>query len=358
MGGAPDDGNGTTVLVRVAWIGAVATIAAALIAVVPQIFPPEPTPPPPPTPKTTTTGEPAKFDIAPVDAQFPFTQVGARPVSLAADSGRIWVADPTRPEAWWVNADGAPKTHRVRLSDIERPAQAPIRPVGVAAANGAAWFVDERHDLLWRIDAESNVSATPSHVGRSPAGVAIDGQVVWVVSRKPGAVWRIDAGSGDRLGAPIDLSPGAPRAIVARGGVAWVVGSEGPRGAVWKISSGDSEPESTPGLDGAPVVAVAMADDAVWIANADGKVSRIDPDENVVETSTPLEGRPCGIAVGKEAVLVSDSEGDQVWRLDPKGGRPLERPVRVEAHPCAITLGTDAAWVGNLGDNSISRITP
>lgn len=341
-----------------ALIAAAATIAAAVIGAVmvkildDQEVDPLPAPVPRPTPLDPIT-------IPAVDKQSSFTQVGARPLSLAAGDRKIWIADPTRTEAWWLDATEAPTTHLKQLPDIEQRRDRPIRPVGVAVADGAAWFVDEEHDLLWRIDEGTNAVDDPTPVGDRPGGVAVDGNVVWVLSRSSAAVQRVDASSRTLLGESIDLSPGNPRAITAREGVAWVVGtSEHGRGAVWRVA-GEAEPEPTTGLRNAAVVAVAATDDAVWIADGAGNVSRIDPDQNaVVDTSARLAGRPCGIAVDKDAVWVTDSDGDQIWRLDPDDARFIGHPIRVEAHPCAVTLKAGTAWVGNQGDNSISRVTP
>ncbi len=356
-----DDGSGKWGVPPAGWIGAAAAIIAAVIGILPLILDDGPSPSPPPPPPPTSPPSPSSPPPPPPTPKKPskpsgFTQVGARPISLAAGSGKIWVADPTRTEAWWLDTGDIPATtYQVNLRDVSRRGKDPIRPVGVAVADGTAWFVDERHDLLWSVDEGTRRSASPVHVARSPAGVAVDADVVWVVSRKPGRVRRIDANSVGSLAAPIEL-PGIPQAIAARDGVAWVIGSR-PRGAVWRIS-GNSEPDPTTGVDDADPVAVAATASAIWVADASGSVLKIDPAQNVVKEAIRLDGRPCGIAANKGAVWVTDSERDLLWKLNPEDPRDVDRPIRVEARPCAVALYADAVWVGNLGDNSISRVQP
>jgi len=351
VSGSGGDGNWLVKAIVVGVIGVAGTVLAAVLLEGIQGGDD-------PGPVVTGTTPSGATTIPVLDKQSSFTQVGARPLSLAAGSRKIWVADPTRTEAWWLDATDAPKTHLEQLPDVRHGLDDPIRPVGVAAADGAAWFVDESHDLLWRIDEATTTADPPVRVGNRPGGVAVEGGVVWVLSRAPGEVQRVDANSRSLQGQPIALPLGIPRAIAAHKGVAWVTGTAANRrGAVWKLS-GDTEPEQTTGVGRAPVVAVAATDNAVWIADLNGNVSKIDPDANVVGATVRLAGRPCGIAVDKDAVWVTDSDGDQVWRLDPENALPMGNPIRVEAHPCAVTLDAGTGWIANQGDNSISRVTP
>ncbi len=104
--------------------------------------------------------------------------------------------------------------------------------------------------------------------------------------------------------------------------------------------------------------AVATGFDAVWVANLDGTVSRIDPGNRQVTNTIEVGGEPCGVAVGEGAVWVGDKDRDRVWKIDPEGNKQVGKAIEVEDDPCAIAAGDDAVWVANRGDSSLWRITP
>jgi YVTN family beta-propeller protein len=56
---------------------------------------------------------------------------------------------------------------------------------------------------------------------------------------------------------------------------------------------------------GARPRAVATSDGAVWVANADGTVTRIDPETNTVAETIRVGGHPTGVAVAHGRVWVT-----------------------------------------------------
>jgi DNA-binding beta-propeller fold protein YncE len=277
-----------------------------------------------------------------------FTQVGVSPRSLALGVGKadlLWVADPTRPEAWWLGGDDV-RTHQIFLS-------ATARPTGVAvdAGEDVAWIVDETNDRAWKIDVASKRRAGSVYLGRGskPQSVVVAGRVVWIANRN-GSVSRIDTVTNSAL-EPIKLG-GSLNSIAAGGGAIWATDTRGD--VVWRIDQESLLRDATNDAPGTGPRAVAYGEDAAWVANRDGSVTRIGSDGiSTIRVSKEL----CGIAVGAGSIWVSDRTARAVWEIDPASKQRGAGPIEVEDAPCAIAAGDDV-WVANRGDSSISRIQP
>jgi DNA-binding beta-propeller fold protein YncE len=276
-----------------------------------------------------------------------FTQVGVSPRSLALGVGadRLWVADQTQPEAWWLDASGdRVRTHRVPLNETARPTG-----VAVDATRETAWVVDEGNDLAWQIDIRSKTFVRKVKVGDSPQAVAVAEGVVWVANSR-GTVDMINAISGQRIGKPIAIGERLS-GIAAGGGAVWVL--DGKDGIVWRIDASSGKPAPPSQVENAR--SIAIGDGVAWVARSDGTVSRIAPDG---VTSIDVGDQLCGIAVGQGGVWVSAPGKDRVWRIDPATRERSGPPIQVEDAPCAIAAGAGSVWVANRGDSSISRIRP
>jgi DNA-binding beta-propeller fold protein YncE len=279
-----------------------------------------------------------------------FTQVGVSPRALAlglGDDDRLWVADPTQPEAWWLDATKRrPRTNQLFL-------EATARPTGVAvdAPRETAWMVDERHDLAWRIDIHSRHVVDRVQVGDGPQSVAVAGDVVWIANRD-GTVSMINAANGLRISPDITIG-GRLTGIAADRDSVWVTDTADD--VVWRIDAASLAKGMTQDYASSGPRSVAVNEGAAWVANRDGTVSRID-DHGV--TTIDVGEELCGISVGEGAVWVSDPVTDLVWRIDPHHDKVSGKPFQVEDAPCAVAAGHGSVWVANRGDSSISRIRP
>ncbi len=104
--------------------------------------------------------------------------------------------------------------------------------------------------------------------------------------------------------------------------------------------------------------AVAVGAGAVWvtvIGHPTG-VYRVEPATNRIVATIPVD-LPTGIAVGTDAVWVTDERHDQVLRIDPQTNRVVAR-VGVGSGPRRIVVGEGRIWVMNLLGHSISSIDP
>jgi DNA-binding beta-propeller fold protein YncE len=137
---------------------------------------------------------------------------------------------------------------------------------------------------------------------------------------------------------------------------------------------------TTPAVPPSPVVAtvelpgnprrLAFGYGAVWVTNANGTVSRIDPasDRVVATIVLPRAGRRAGaIAAGAGSVWVAASAG-VVWRIDPTRNQVVGKvdTGRLLYAPIGMAVRDDAAWVvccanaapGRHPDGKLIRIDP
>ena len=127
--------------------------------------------------------------------------------------------------------------------------------------------------------------------------------------------------------------------------------------AVGVIDSKSGEIVSEIPVGGAPG-AVAVGPDAVWVTNAnDNTVSRIDPSTNDVRQTIRVGGGPAGVAVGEGAVWVADGLDGTVSRIDPTTNQVVQT-IRVGNGPSGVAYGDGAVWVTSSADGTVSQIAP
>ena len=162
--------------------------------------------------------------------------------------------------------------------------------------------------------------------------------------------------------------------------------------AVGQLSSGNLPPTptrpqdgpapgpTTPPLPPSPVIArvevtgnpqrLTFGYGAVWVTNANGTVSRIDPASNRVTATIrmPRPGHhPEAIATGAGMVWVAASAGS-VWRIDPASNRVVGKvdTGRLLYKPIGLAVEDDAVWMvccanaapGRHRDGKLIRIDP
>jgi len=160
--------------------------------------------------------------------------------------------------------------------------------------------------------------------------------------------------------------------------------------------AGEHEGQLYP-VAGAPRIAVGAG--AVWAANPDGSVSRIDaktarivatrngrlgmddrrrrrgrlvprqrrpdhrrhpdrPEEEPVTQRVPVGANSlAGVAVGAGSVWAAANDEGVVWRIDPQRP-PILRTIDVSKGVSFVTFGERAVWTGNYVDGTVARIDP
>lgn len=103
---------------------------------------------------------------------------------------------------------------------------------------------------------------------------------------------------------------------------------------------------------------IAVGEDAIWVTNAsDNTVSRIDPSTQDVVQTIDVGNGPAGIAVSEDAVWVANGFDGTVSRINPESNGVVQR-ITVGNGPTGVAFGEGAVWVTNAADGTVSKISP
>ena len=262
---------------------------------------------------------------------------GGAPHDIAAGLGHLWVIDERARKLIKIDPDYG-VTDRVGLPKPPLPLSLirvrPYDPWSVAAGAGAVWITDGSSRLT-RIDPRTR-RLRLSNMHRPLDGVTVADGAVWAISGRGAAVLRISPRSG-RASAriPIVDQPGYaspyPVAIEAGLGSIWVRNSNTAtmtridphqRGIVQTIPIG---------IEHLPV-RVAVGARAVWVAGADGTLSRIDPTRNrVTWVKTVAHGvNDIVVAGGKVWASAGHGSGGISVATASTSAKPSVRPLPTE----------------------------
>jgi YVTN family beta-propeller protein len=143
------------------------------------------------------------------------------------------------------------------------------------------------------------------------------------------------------------------------------------QGRAWVPSAGSDElvaidDRAQPALDAtyrARSGALRVTSDglSIWLAGALGNsLTSIDPlfGGEATRHRVPIAGDAVDVAVGRDAVWVSNGAAGTVTRVDPISDRALGPPIRTGRFPTALAVGTHDVWVVNSGDGTLARVDP
>jgi class 3 adenylate cyclase/streptogramin lyase len=196
--------------------------------------------------------------------------------------------------------------------------------------------------MLNRLDPESGDVLDPIRLRRSspPSDVAVGLDAVWVPFRD-GTVERRDPFTGELLD-EFDV-PASIDAIV-------IAGSN-----LWALDQFASEVIALDPASGAEIARIPLGGSPRFMAADDRRVWVLDPSTSTVtpiSVSTgeaaspigPLGELPTGLAVGPDAVWVSNTDG-VVYRVDPTDGSTSELEVGVPLSAIALDPETGLLWL-------------
>jgi serine/threonine-protein kinase len=229
------------------------------------------------------------------------------------------------------------------------------KPTSIVLCAGSVW-VTSASGTVFELDPRSS-AVDRIRVRGTPSDVADVGNLAAVVTRPPhDSVILIDAQFGQisdvvALPGPAVWAPSA----TALGPIVWIANPNAHQlewlGAPYTHLGGVVE---LPG--DARLSAVAAGAGAIWVAGHK-TLWRVDPGEQRVAATIPLDFTPVEVAAGAGAVWLVDERGGAVVRVDPGSDRVVAR-VRVGRNPRAVAVGLGSVWVANELDGTVSRIAP
>jgi YVTN family beta-propeller protein len=283
--------------------------------------------------------------------------VGDTPTAVALGGGSVWVVNGGDNTVSRIDAD-----KRIVLRTIPLPGPADA----IAAGEDGAWVVYVRSGSglgtgsagAAFIDARFNDVTRTVVLNRLFEGgdaIALGAGSVWAADL--GFVTRVDPVTGKIL-APIPVGSTGRSGVAVGEGAVWAIGfpgvvriDPGTRGIVATIPVAQNVSGGGPSP-----TAIAVGEDAVWVANVfapahgvspsgkRGTVSRIDPRTNAVVATITVGHEPFAIAAGGGAVWVANRTDFTVSRIDPRTNR-VTATIQIGNRPQGIAAGNGAVWV-------------
>jgi YVTN family beta-propeller protein len=231
------------------------------------------------------------------------------------------------------------------------------RPGAIAFGSGSLWVANLDDQTVSRVDPKTLSTARSLSVSGPPTGLAASAKAIWVAQSNPQAstvsVNSIDPqfnaiGPSMRLG---NVVPGGPGTVAAQRNTVWVAPSSG------LLTGLDADGRVAARIDpNAGPAAIALGDGAVWLTDSDANnVTRVDQNGRLAPIA--VGNGPRGIAVGAGGVWVADSLDDTLVRINP-GTNSVTARIRVGRAPLGVAVGAGSVWVANSGDGTVSRIDP
>jgi streptogramin lyase len=200
-------------------------------------------------------------------------RVGRGPVAVTSVFDSIWVANGADRSITKIDA-----TARRALGSVATPG----RPVDLAVSEDGLWVA--QHTGGASADAQAVLNRFDLETGQADRRVRVDGEIACVTASPDAVFLCIEGGSADSV---TTVNPGTvqiereavgvvdPRSIALAGSILYV--AEQADGSVAVLRSYDSEIDERVDVGDDPV-AITMADDDAWVANAgSGTASRVGP---------------------------------------------------------------------------------
>ena len=237
------------------------------------------------------------------------------------------------------------------------------RPGAVAFGSGSLWVANLDDQTVSRVDPKTLQTLRAIPVRGPPTGIATTAAGVWVVESDTSPTASLTSSVFvDRIDPEFDapsgrvrirnVIPSGPGVIAAQGNSVWVAPSTGLltrlNPTTVKVAY-QRDPNASP-------AGIAIGDGAVWLTDTEAdNVVRVD--KTGLLTPIAVGSGPTGITVGAGRVWVVDSLDDAVVRIDP-GSRSVTARIPVGPSPAGIAFGAGSVWVADSGDGTVTRINP
>jgi DNA-binding SARP family transcriptional activator/ABC-type branched-subunit amino acid transport system substrate-binding protein/streptogramin lyase len=286
--------------------------------------------------------------------------IPGRPTRIAAGNGLLWIGSDNSGTLAAVN----PRTRRigVLVSTGGFPTEA-------AVGAGAVWLVEGRSGLLERIDPAygrvvrqirvfaANPAYDTSRSSFDPVSVTVGAGSVWVTDGTSRLV-RVDPAT-NRVVARIDLHGSLDDVAAAPDGVWAISGSSATAIRLDRTGrvSARIQIVSRPGLESPYPLQVAVGAGSVWVLDGNtATVTRIDPEQRTVSQTIRIgiEHNPVRLAVGNDAAWVANNDGT-LTRIDAATGHVTVLPIGPRLEDVAVA--ESKVWV-SAGTGLSSEAAP
>ena len=204
------------------------------------------------------------------------------------------------------------------------------------------------------LDRSGSISAAVP-VGARPAAITSGAGALWVANLDEQSVTRVDVASR-RAVRTIPVGD-TPTGLAATGTAVWVTDATG---NLSKLDPrydrvGSTRPlRASAGFFGETARPALAAFGWIWTVSPDGVVLRLDPGSARVLDSVAVGNAPSAIASGAGSLWVTNSLDGTVTRIDPT--TRVATTIPVGNGPASVAVNAAGAWIANAGDNALVRV--
>ena len=232
-----------------------------------------------------------------------------------------------------------------------------------AFGHDSVWFGRPAEGVLVRLDPDTNekieIELAP---GDRPMAIAFDDASTWVASQSANRLYRIDA-QGNRVVLELDLRErgpidAGPSGLGVLDGMLWVSEHRSDSVARYDPSTGKTDRAClgtpSPGR-------MAVTDDAVWIAEIGGLLTRVNPATLTVTDRLEVPGVGIGELAARDGEVWMGN-GTYVVMYDTVSGTsraiamPELSPTSESPGGLAIAVGPEAVWATDPSGDRLLRI--
>ena len=277
--------------------------------------------------------------------------VAAVPGAISIGRKNLWVSLPDRDELVRTNL----------RSGTRDTFPASGHPTAVAAGTRALWVAPSALASLAQFNGDAGSQVHAAKLGGRPEAIALatDDSTVWV-SDSSGAISHVGIGPGSE-GTPAPVLGTAahsdPVATSLAWGDGWLWGTTGAANGLVRVSL-DGSGSSTTYRAGARPVGVAV-NQGVWVANANGHVTRFDPRPGHFRVNADVAVAPDlgAIAAAESTPVVWAVSKSQrtVYRVTAASTPATTGRIVFDSAPVALAAGAHSLWVATQ-DRKITEI--
>ena len=273
------------------------------------------------------------------------------PGSVSLGSENVWISLPDRGQLVRANMK----------SGARRTFPASGRPTALAAGARALWVAQAASKSLAQFNGDSGAQVHVAKLAGSPVAIALDqhDSTAWVADSS-GAISHVDVGP-EGIGTPAPVIGTPAHTDPAATSIAWGEGSlwaaNGAPDGLVRVSL-DTSGSSTAFPAGRRPVAVTL-DQGVWIANANGHVTRFDPRAGQLDANADI-----AIAPELDAIAATDP-GPFVWAMSKaqktvykvtNTSKPaVKGRIVFNSAPVALAVNANSVWVATQ-DRKVTEI--
>jgi serine/threonine protein kinase len=255
----------------------------------------------------------------------------------------------------WVSLPDSGKLVRTDLKSGKQsifPASG--RPTALSAGFRALWVAQAASRSLAQFNGDSGGQVAAVKLPGRPLAVALDlaDGTAWVADSS-GAISHVDVGA-TVIGTPAHSDPAASSLDWGEGGV-WA--TNGAANGLLRVSL-DTSGSSTPYSAGRRPIAVAL-DQGVWVGNANGHLTRFDPQPGHLRVNADVS-----VAPDLEAIAATDP-GPYVWaasksrkavyRVTNASNPAVTGRIAFSSPPVALAVNANSVWVATQ-DRKVTEI--